>query len=856
MTHQKFPHILLPEIKQTQSYKPKAGGSSSDYSIPDQIPAIHGNVLKNAYSVALQSYQLLCEQNGIKDAVGDKGFAIEVNAPEGIGLEYIRLENKQGKEHIEVLNVKYDENGVASSAVIYIPPSKKDNLSNKILDYQDESKKTKNGHPRNRELFNTIDNIVAAELKDFWADNLPFPIEDKYCNWELWLREGTIEQVRAFIKEAGDIIISSHHLCFPDRQICTIACNLKFLQKLQLATNSLTGFRYNRTQSSFFDSLEPREQKEWQENLAKRIIYNMKNSSVCLVDTGLRSEHSLLKPAIKPETIDTYHPDWGTDDHDGHGTGMGGLALLGDLTPILEADDTIEIQHYLESVKVFPPYGKNVPEHIGFITEQSIYRAETNAPKFDRVFCLSWTISLELDGVYPLTMLNGQPTALSAKIDQMAFAVDYINEWQIDDEMKRLFFISAGNIRDQLKHTTYLDYNDLSEIEEPAQSWNAITVGAYTNKIWVNDPNYDSWEPIAKAGELSPRSRTSVSWGKTPWPIKPDVVLEGGNHIGKDNFPPEDHPDLHVLTTGKQTPFCHSSDTSAANAQAARLGAIIRAEYPHYWPETVRGLIVHSARWTDAMLAQAQTHPINNANMQEKINLLRRFGYGVPNEEFLLNSFKNKPCLIIQDYLKPFKLSIDELGHKKGSDAIYDEMNFYELPWPKEQLEQLFDQKVTLRATLSYFIEPSPSELPPKTKHGYASHELRFKLKRANETTEAFLQRINAELTLGEEIDSQENINNSRGKNSWLLGPKTRDRGSLISDIWTGTGAELANQNILAIIPQGGWWKYRVGFPSKENPRLEQKVRYSLIISLECEADIDIYTPITQQIKIPVKIIV
>ena len=35
-------------------------------------------------------------------------------------------------------------------------------------------------------------------------------------------------------------------------------------------------------------------------------------------------------------------------------------------------------------------------------------------------------------------------------------------------------------------------------------------------------------------------------------------------------------------------------------ALAARLATMVQAQYPALWPETVRALLVHSARWTDA----------------------------------------------------------------------------------------------------------------------------------------------------------------------------------------------------------------------------------------------------------------
>ena len=37
-----------------------------------------------------------------------------------------------------------------------------------------------------------------------------------------------------------------------------------------------------------------------------------------------------------------------------------------------------------------------------------------------------------------------------------------------------------------------------------------------------------------------------------------------------------------------------------------------------------------------------------------------------------------------------------------------NECHFYSLPWPRAALESLGEQDVTLKITLSYFVEPNP----------------------------------------------------------------------------------------------------------------------------------------------------
>ncbi|MBN0350787.1 S8 family serine peptidase, partial [Pseudomonas aeruginosa] len=86
-------------------------------------------------------------------------------------------------------------------------------------------------------------------------------------------------------------------------------------------------------------------------------------------------------------------------------------------------------------------------------------------------------------------------------------------------------------------------------------------------------------------------------------PYKPDVVAEGGNRLlSPDGTTVSDADSVSLLTTSGKTAgqlFEVSADTSAACALVSRQAAILMDEYPDYWPETVRGLLAHSAEWTE-----------------------------------------------------------------------------------------------------------------------------------------------------------------------------------------------------------------------------------------------------------------
>jgi hypothetical protein len=137
---------------------------------------------------------------------------------------------------------------------------------------------------------------------------------------------------------------------------------------------------------------------------------------------------------------------------------------------------------------------------------------------------------------------------------------------------------------------------------------------------------------MASAGELSPHSRTSVTWPQGLSPFKPELVMEAGNRaISPSQTEMLTLGSLSLLTTGHDsgTPLVPFEATSAAVAQAARMAARLAAEYPDYWPETIRAMIVHSTEWTVPMLGALS----DRSSKRARYEFVRRFGYGVPSFE-------------------------------------------------------------------------------------------------------------------------------------------------------------------------------------------------------------------------------
>ena len=176
-------------------------------------------------------------------------------------------------------------------------------------------------------------------------------------------------------------------------------------------------------------------------------------------------------------------------------------------------------------------------------------------------------------------------------------------------------------------------------------------------------------------------------------------------------------------------------------------------------------------------------------------------------------------------------------------------MHLYELPWPKDALQALPPTaKVEMRITLSYFIEPGPGEIGGKDRYRYASHGLRFDLNAPLEPKKRFEMRINRKA----QDEGYKSSENQSVADHWIIGSQTRDKGSLHSDIWTGTAAELAESNLVAVYPTIGWWKQR-----EHLEKWDSKTRYALIVSISTpEQNVDIYTPVAVQIgiKAPIQI--
>lgn len=816
-----YPLLFIPTQPETMRYK---GSGFGKKKYPQQNRETHGKRIAMLLEAAWESNAKAAEQRSAVSLPAKNGIYLEVKGFVDHDLAIQSL----ASSGVELRNVrKIQEAGaITTIAIIFIPEENKSNFVKKIQSYT-SGEMTRFGKPQNNDLVRGIEAICLAGLDVLWTDAKEEMPQDTPAWCEIWLKGDTKYVFQQFIEHTEHLGIESNtssYLQFPERTVVLAKINREIFNHLLVYSSDIAECRLAREPAEFFTDISPREQSNWATEFLKHAKFVPNPQvSVCVLDTGVNNGHPLIVPVLNDEDMHTVNPDWGTHDHHGHGTGMAGIAAYGDVAAALATPQGIKVAHCLESCKIRPPQNDLPPELYGFVTVQAVQQAKVVAPQLRRQVCMAVSAHSPFAD-------RGEPTSWSAAIDSLAAGVD--------DDVKNLVIICAGNIPAD-EYSNYPDANLIRMAEDPAQAWNALTVGAYTEL-----DHADGCEPIASKGQLSPFSRTSCTW-KRQWPSKPDVVFEGGN-IGRDAIGFHGtHDALSVLTTSRQIPhrmFTHFNATSAATAEAAWFAAQIQVAYPEAWPETLRALMVHSADWTPAM--HEQFAPAGN---KTQLAMLKRIcGYGVPSLERALHCMNNSLVLVAERELQPY--STERNSKNKSHDIM--QMHFFEVPWPKEELEALGATSITMRVTLSYFIEPGPGQRGWKDKYRYASHGLRFDICGAQENREDFKQRISKIIKEYEEYQETDTSRKSSSYSQrWVIGSNGRSSGSIHSDILVGTAAEIASYNKIAVFPVVGWWRER-----KHLKKSASKARYSLIVSLHTEAqDVDIYTPVKIKIDTTIK---
>jgi len=563
-----YKHIFITGNVNSEKFKtPQRGRGESN--IPARNRVAHSQKLLNQLDAIWQAKEQLQRQRGAEQIATREGTYISFTSAADHDLITKSLEDlRKGIRLLNIKEIPVGENQTQIRATVYVPNGKEGHFISKIQKYQQEE--TAKGEPKNAPLVNSIEDVSIALLEGLWTDN-PQLIPEENTKWcEAWLNVNTKEnqeqeQIAQFLTTLENIGIAYKHnsIIFPERAVLLVNANRAQLIELMLQSDLLAEFRAGQEPAGFWVNESNVEQQNWVNDLLGRIELVDSNVKVCLLDSGVNNGHQLLQPLIDDANTLTVDNVWGTDDHEsgaGHGTLMAGVAAYGKMEQVLVSQNQVPLTHRLCSVKILPrPHQNGTPKELwGDITAQAIARAEIQNPNMVLVYCMSVTSTEDVN--------FGRPSSWSGAVDNLAYG---------DGENQRLIIVSAGNIRDDESWQNYPYSNFTSSVQNPAQAWNAVVAGAHTEKVQVTDPNFQNHSPVANEGELSPYSSTSLIWEKR-WPVKPDVVFEGGNLLKAPDNNITSHEDLELLSTSKSIqikPFDTVNATSAAAAQASWFAA-------------------------------------------------------------------------------------------------------------------------------------------------------------------------------------------------------------------------------------------------------------------------------------------
>jgi len=675
-------HIKIEGYSQTDDYKSPKGNPILNPKPRNRDQ--HGNKIHDHLKRIKSQFDSLKEIELPEGIVRDDAIYVEFISDFDFALAFDSFHSDAEKYKYQLLNIREEliENKSRYRVNVLLTEGGIGHFITKAQEYISENlirKGKDTGKPKNNTLICNIESIQLASLQAFWTEpneNL-FPEENKVVWWEVWFRRKRgIDPASEYDKiiqqlETVNAQISKQELIFPEHFIKLVKASPRQLSESLFLLDNLAELRKPKETADFFTNLNMLEKEDAVNELQDRIENNTNENSiaVCILDSGVQNQHPLLSDFIPENNLFSYKPeDWGTHDgwpRGGHGTGMAGLVLYGDLTHVMSAANNIQIFHQLESVKLINNGDPHDPELYGAVTLEAVSTPIVSAPFRPRIYCMAVT---DKDQAY-----YGRPSSWSASLDKITFG----NE---DENIeKQLFFVSGGNVFIE-SPDQYPDKNVFESVHDPAQAFNAIAVGAYTEMDIFDSEEFPDSELLAERGGMSPANSTSVIW-ENDWAIKPDFVMEGGNLINQrgDIASPDS---LQLLTTHKDyrsTLLQTFGDTSAATALASRFAVQLKNEYPDLWPETIRGLMIHSADWTQTMLGGKSIQDVKSFNREEKRNLLRSFGYGVPNLKKAIYSAKNSLTLIVEKEITPFK---------KDGSIKFNDIHYFELPWPVQVLQE------------------------------------------------------------------------------------------------------------------------------------------------------------------------
>ena len=440
-----LPHLTL-SIDQIRSlpFTSKKGGGGNK-RIPSRNKREHADRLKSELTTIQNNHpemgvfsikfsgqpnmDLLCED------LDKKGYKMELLSTKKVGDEIIANVRIDGNKTFNKLIKAFDN---------YVNPPLRG------------GKQVKNPFP----YVASIEHINEVSLRDlFTDDDSLFPTDTSKHWWEIWITNKDTGNQVSFIQVArlNNITINEHPLIFEDRIVFLMKATVIELTSFVSKCSLIAEIRIAKKIETSIINSSLEEQQELLEQLQNNIQYATESDDtrIVILDGNIIKRHPLLDDAIVRNQ--KALPIFNSDNRDEHATEMASLSLLGDIREASKKQH-IEIHYKIEGVQIFDGIYDD-HELYGIITNNAVQMTSDNEHSAY---------------IMPVTEDNsdkyrGKPSSWSAYLDNIVF------------NNKKLFAVSVGNINGCYYESEYNAIQEDSCIESPAQAWNVISVGSYTN---------------------------------------------------------------------------------------------------------------------------------------------------------------------------------------------------------------------------------------------------------------------------------------------------------------------------------------------------------------------------------------
>jgi len=530
---------------------------------------------------------------------------------------------------------------------------------------------------------------------------------------------------------------------------------------------------------------------------------------VCVIDSGIQEEHTLIRNAIDSVTSECFIPGKPTTEvadyvtNGGHGTRVAGAILYPSGIP---RQGRYQLPYWIRNARVLDEYNRLIDEIFPPALISRVVNNYSSLQHPTKIFNHS------ISGFYPCRLRH--MSAWAAQIDLLSYEKDV------------LLIQSAGNLRNNhpgpfrygiVDHLSvgraYPNYllEDSCRIPNPSQSFQALTVGSVAHAE-IDTPDTVSFETT---GMPSAFTTTGLGiWGS----IKPEVVEYGGGTVhdrgNPPNIttPPEVCPEL-VRSTYPHGGPAFASDcvgTSFSAPKVAHIAASIEALFPDEPALLYRALIVNSARWP----RWAEDHRV-------KANVIKKIGYGIPDIERATSN-------------SPYRVTLISSGEMRVKAR---EAHIYRVPIPDELRNIVEDYDIRIDVTLSYAARPRRTRRNPRN---YLSTWVDWKSSKTGESFDSFKNRVLR--------DGVRGVNDGGEEIPWML--RERDDWGSIEGIKRGIGTVQKDWAILksnqfpedfcvGVVGHPGWDK-----------DIDAYAKYSLAVSFEAvNRDIEIYAHIQAAVE-------